>query len=377
MHIRQRPCLSRTELESTVHIAYLASFAPKKLGTGENRLMALAQESTKRKHRLTLFCYRPVHKDVEAAFREAGQDIADLSDLVGHPFRSISALRRDFDAIVLNAIAPRSRLALLTFIAWPTRVYYVDHSSGPAVDVDYASQPLWRRVLDRITFFRIHRAAGVSKYVRDRLRQRFQLSVGTVRALYGGVDVERFRPSPECEESEHIQIAVVAALIKEKGIDALIRAVATKRNPRWRLWIIGEGPDSTRLRGLVEEHALEDVVEFLGLRDDVDELLRKSDIFVHPAVWNEALGYTILEGMASGCAVIASETGAIPELIDDGVNGYLVAPGSVDQIADKLELLSKCPELRKKLGREARRTVVDRFSLQRNICETLDWLEKP
>jgi len=360
-----------------MHIAYLANFAPKKLGTGENRLMALAQESAKRKQRLTLFCYRPIHKDVEAVFREAGQDIEDLSGLAAHPFRSILVLKRDFDAIVLNAIAPRSRLALLAYLAWPTRVYYVDHSSGPSVDIDYVGQPFWRRVLDRITFFRIYRAAGVSKYVRDRLRQRFQLPDDTVRALYGGVDVERYRPSPEREESERIQIAVVAALIKEKGIDTLIRAVAAKRNPCWRLWIIGEGPDSTRLRGLVEEHALNGVVEFLGLRDDVDVLLRKTDIFVHPAVWNEALGYTILEGMASGCAVIASKTGAIPELIDDGDNGFLVAPGSVDQIADKLELLSEHRELRKKLGSEARRTVVDKFSLQRNVCETLDWLEKP
>jgi glycosyltransferase involved in cell wall biosynthesis len=167
----------------------------------------------------------------------------------------------------------------------------------------------------------------------------------------------------------------VAHLIPDKGVDVLVRALPALTSPLWRLSVVGEGPQASELEALAGDLGVKERVRFLGLRDDVDRLLQGSDVLVHPAVWQEALGYTVLEGMSSAVPVIASRVGGIPELITDGENGFLVPPGDPEAIAEKLNLLASDPGLRESLGEAARARVVDRFALQRTVTHLLDWFE--
>jgi starch synthase len=102
----------------------------------------------------------------------------------------------------------------------------------------------------------------------------------------------------------------------------------------------------------------------------------QADIFVHPAIWQEAFGLTITEAMASGCATVASRVGGIPEIIDDGVSGLLFPAGDVEALATALRLLLTDPVRRHRLGEAGRDRVRERFTLEGSVLGQLDWIER-
>jgi glycosyltransferase involved in cell wall biosynthesis len=206
---------------------------------------------------------------------------------------------------------------------------------------------------------------------------RFGLPPERTCTIYNGVDVERFSPSERAVEGDEggLQLLAVSALIREKGIDLLLRALAALGDVPWRLAVAGDGPARGTLMDLAKNLGIADRTRFLGLRDDVPGLLRTADIFVHPAIWQEALGNTVLEGMAAGCAVVASRVGGIPELARHGEEALLVEPTNVRELSDTLLRLAADPALRRRLGRAARARVVKDFSLASSISRHLDCCE--
>ncbi|MGW8268725.1 MAG: glycosyltransferase family 4 protein, partial [Longimicrobiales bacterium] len=362
--------------EDPIRIAYLANFAPAKLGTGETRLISLAREARERGHHLTIFCHEPVHPGVRDDLARAGASVESLEELSRRFFTGIRRFAREFDVIQLNLIPPRGRLALMAYAAWPSVVLFLDHVSGPPGSRNAQRRPLPLRILDRATMFRVHQVAGVSDYVRRRARDRFHLREERSLTLYGGVDPGRFSPdAPIHREGGPLRICTVAALIPEKGVGTLLEAVSRLTVKDWTLSVAGEGPEEEGLRALARELGIAEKVSFLGSRDDVPALLEGSDVFVHPAIWEEALGYTVLEGLAAGCAVVASRVGGIPEVVRDGVDGILVPPGDPPALAEALETLAGSPDLRRRLGSSGRARVLDRFTVERNLSRNLDWLE--
>jgi glycosyltransferase involved in cell wall biosynthesis len=213
--------------------------------------------------------------------------------------------------------------------------------------------------------------------VRQREQSYLHLPSRKIKTIYHGVDVMRFKPvRPRSSAHSGARIVCVAHLIEEKGIQHLLKAFARMRDPTALLAIIGDGPLAATLRALSVELKVEDRVSFLGLRDDVQDLIDQSDIFVHPATWSEAFGFTIAEAMAGARAVIASRVGGIPEIIDDGVSGLLVKAGSVTELTAALDRLNGDAPLRLRLGEQARRCAMARFNLGVCVQAHLDWYEE-
>jgi glycosyltransferase involved in cell wall biosynthesis len=360
-----------------LRIAYFSNFSPKKLGTGEDRLVRFARRAAERGHALTYFGRRPIHPEVERALSEEKAAWRPLNDVEAAPIRASRGLARHFDVIQLNMIPPRSRASLAAYLAAPARVLFVDRVSGPPDEASEAPAPLIRRLADRVTMLRVHELAGITDYVRSRAQRRFGLTPDRTRTIYNGVCLERFRPmEPRREERGPLRILSVASLIREKGLDVLVRAVAAMRHTERTLRIVGEGPERSALEGLVQDLALRDRVAFLGLRDDVPHLMRESDLFVHPAIWQEALGNTILEAMASGLCTLASKVGGIPELMRDGLEGRLLPAGDVQELAAALDTVAADGTLRELYGTAARRRVERDFGLETSIACHLDWCEQ-
>jgi glycosyltransferase involved in cell wall biosynthesis len=130
------------------------------------------------------------------------------------------------------------------------------------------------------------------------------------------------------------------------------------------------------LERLAEDLGVQKHVAFVGLRDDVHLLLRESHVFVHPAIWSEAFGLTITEAMASGCPIVASRVGAIPELVNHEEDGLLVRPGDPNELAGALRLLHDDPDLAGRLAKNARRRVELKFSLERCVQDHIDLIER-
>lgn len=156
---------------------------------------------------------------------------------------------------------------------------------------------------------------------------------------YGpGVRVERMPSSvevrPQLErrlDADHLEVFVASRLEREKGIDLLVRAVAA--TPGVRLTVAGEGGRSRQLESLSRSLAVEDRIDWKGRLDaeSVREQCRRAHLVVQPSIWMEGGGdatLSILEGMAEGCAVASSGFGESPDVIDHGVDGWIVERGS-------------------------------------------------
>ena len=164
----------------------------------------------------------------------------------------------------------------------------------------------------------------------------------------------------------------VAALAPHKGQRHLVAAAArvVREVPDTRVVIIGEGELREPLERQVRDLGLERHVLLAGFRTDVLGLLKTFDLFAMSSV-TEGLGSAILEAMACSRAVVATRAGGIPEVVDDGETGLLVAPHDEAALADALVALVRDPDRRAAMGAAGRARVVDRFSVDRMVQGTL------
>jgi len=170
-------------------------------------------------------------------------------------------------------------------------------------------------------------------------------------------------------ESDAIVIAVVASLTANKGHDILFAAFqgVFRGRPSTRLLIIGDGPLREQLETAVRQLSIDQAVVFTGIRQDIFRLLQTADIFVLPSRDREGLGIAIIEAMATGLPVVGTDLGGIPEVIEDGENGFLVSPGNSGQLAEALKKLIDDREMRKDMGYRGRKRFEEKFTLQRMI----------
>jgi glycosyltransferase involved in cell wall biosynthesis len=157
-------------------------------------------------------------------------------------------------------------------------------------------------------------------------------------------------------------IGVVAALRPEKNVEILLQAAARLSDFDFRLLVLGSGPEEAKLRRVTAELGITGKVHFEPGRPDVAEWFRFIDIFVLPSV-SESFPNVLLEAMASGCAVVASRVGGIPELLDEESNGILFRPDNLDELTSKLLSLVENPQKRTQLGAAAARSAQQNFSM--------------
>jgi glycosyltransferase involved in cell wall biosynthesis len=134
--------------------------------------------------------------------------------------------------------------------------------------------------------------------------------------------------------------------------------------------IAGEGELRATLERQIKEHHLEKHVVLAGFRPDVLSLHKAFDIFVMSSV-TEGLGTSLLDAMAAGKPIVATSTGGIPEVVEDGVTGILVPPRDDAAMAEAIVSLLKDPELRWRMGNAGLSRARERFSAERMVSETL------
>jgi glycosyltransferase involved in cell wall biosynthesis len=356
----------------TLRIATIIDLAPRKLGSMEDSIVALVEEAARRGHKMDIFTFPPVHPIVAGRVEATDSRWTNVKTLLAHPFASARRLGRDYDVVVLNLFGHRGPMARIAYAAIPARVVFVDGLSGPAQS-DRTSRA--RRLLDRLTTIRMAGLIAVSDYVLRRDMARFRVAPPFARRIYNGIDTQRFAPPPASRPGPPTALAV-AHLIPEKGIDVLIDAFARIEVSEARLNIVGDGPERGRLEELARSRGLESRVSFLGLRDDVDALLLRAHVFVHPCLWEEAFGYTLAEALATGCPVVASRIGSTPELVTDGETGLLVPPRDVSALAAAVGSVLRDSAFRERLGADARRSAAGRFSLEGSTSAHLDCYEE-
>lgn len=181
---------------------------------------------------------------------------------------------------------------------------------------------------------------------------------------------ERVNRSTETLDHDPV-LGLVGRISPWKGQHIFIEAAAAVREkfPRARFQIIGaalfdEAAYDKSIREQVLKLGLQDAIEFTGWRDDVPELIAKLDVLVHASVVGEPFGQVVIEGMAAGKPVVATNGGGVPEIVCDGETGYLVPMGDAAAMAAAIVRLLEDPAAAEKMGEKGRQRVHDHFTIQ-------------
>jgi N-acetyl-alpha-D-glucosaminyl L-malate synthase BshA len=232
----------------------------------------------------------------------------------------------------------------------------------------------------RVTKFAIEQADAVTA-VSDFLSYTTKDSFNTgkdIEVIPNFVDTERFsrvkndetrkRFAPNCEKV----IAHVSNFRPVKNIKNVIEVFdRVRREKPACLLMIGDGPERVVAENLVRSLGIEGQVSFVGIQENIEELLSIADVFLLPSE-HEGFGLSALEAMSTETAVVATNVGGLSEVIDHGVSGYLTDPSDVDEMTAIVTNLLCDDNLRKKVGKQARKTVLKNFTKEKIVKQYED-----
>jgi glycosyltransferase involved in cell wall biosynthesis len=219
-----------------------------------------------------------------------------------------------------------------------------------------------------------------SRYVRDGVIARLGVTAGETVVIYNGVPVaavaERARAACRQRRALRFRIGMVARLEAHKDQPTLIRAarLLERRGLDCEVWLIGAGSRRAELEQLIAAEGVSDRVRLLGMRRDVPELLGQLDLFAFATTPDEGQGIALVEAMAAGVPVVASDVGACREVLDDGALGLLVPPRDPGALADAIERIRAEPVAAAACAERARRKAFEAFDVERMAAAYADVL---
>lgn len=291
-------------------------------------------------------------------------------------FAFLRALTLDYDLILAHGPVASFFASLLSLvkrkklIARPAGIAYV--------------QPQYASIAKKLIFLLekiAYKKASVVVFLSEAEKEQFKKKLGFIPENYTiiptGVDI----PEVDKDYAEKIKkefgignetvIIFVGRLIAVKGVDVLIKALKKLRN-NFKAIIVGDGIEREKLENLVKKYNLESKIIFAGWRSDVEKILSASDIFVLPS-YSEGLPVALLEAFAAGKACVVSNIG-LP--VKNGKNALVFEPGNADALAELLEKLIKDKKLRERLGENARKEALEKYSWEKAIKKYKKIFEK-
>ncbi len=180
----------------------------------------------------------------------------------------------------------------------------------------------------------------------------------------------RERPHPrEAPHGEQLRILTVGRIDAMKGTVLLLQALSLlgERGLRPSLTVVGAGPSAAKATRIADQLGVGELVSWTGAvgQDRIRGLYEGCDVFCLPS-FAEGVPIVLMEAMAMALPVVANAITGIVELVDDGVSGFLVRPGRLDQLTDRLARLLQDPRLRSSMGRAGRRRVAAEYDLEQN-----------
>lgn len=253
--------------------------------------------------------------------------------------------------------------------------------------ITFLAFPLLRR-LENVYLKRTDNVICVSDFVRDNLSEEYGVPFRIIETIHNGIDSSMFSPSrekaatrffPEIAERQGPKVLFSGRLIGLKGIHILIGAMkeVISEFPDITLVLAGEGNRNPLLSLFTEMGIASRNCLFLGQveRSRMPYLYTLSDVYVLPS-FSESCPMGILEAMASGTPIVASNVGGIPELLKDGATGMLVPPGSPGALAEAIVSILRHPDEASLLARRALEEVKACFSIEKQVSRTMAMYER-
>ena len=236
-----------------------------------------------------------------------------------------------------------------------------------------------RRISNALAHIQIANSHAVKEFIVEREG----VPPEQVRVVYNGVDADRFAPpsGPHAGNADNtLTVGYVGSITRIKRVDFLLRATARliPKLPGLRLLVVGGGPGQglrrnegetdRRLTELVRDLGLAGHLTFLSPQSRVEDEMKKMDLFVMPSV-SEGMSNAILEAMATGLPVLATDCGANREVIIDGKTGHLFPCDDEKRLGELILNLLQDTGERLRMGQEARKRILERFTIRRMVEE--------
>jgi len=233
--------------------------------------------------------------------------------------------------------------------------------------------------IDRLLLCFSDKIIAVSEQIKDDLERsgiiKSKISViqNAVQTIHKAENYEENRRKKRLAlaiKDEEFIVGYVGRLSDEKGVQYLIEAgmLLMETGMPCKILIIGDGPKRKELEDMVKMKGLEDNIIFTGFQTNIEEWMSLLDIFVLPSL-TEGTPMALLEAMAFGLPVVASDVGGIPEIIDSGENGILVPAANPDKIEEAISTICKDNYFRTKLSEMAKKTIRSKFNIN-------EWVNK-
>jgi len=324
--------------------------------------------------------------EVTDVMRANGVNTATLSFRKGMAsyYRGLVRLRREHSIEMVHIeffdyFAPVAWLARLAGIR---QIVFMDRNSGEWRPKSWTSQLV--RLRARLACRPMTHLIAISDSIRRRLIG-LGIAPQKITRVYLGVELERFAPDPEAREilgrelrfgSEDLVVASVMQLLPRKNPAVLVEAcgLLAKRGIPIRVLVAGDGPLHSELEELGYALGIGDRMHWLGHQARPERVMQAADIFVLTSV-GEAFGLVLAEAMACGLPIVGSNSGAIPEIVEDGKTGFLVTPLSPEGFADAIDKLAHDASLRLRMGAAGRRRAQQLFSVESHVRHMLEVYE--
>ncbi len=251
----------------------------------------------------------------------------------------------------------------------------------------FPDYPRRKRIFfNRMMLRRTDRVVGVGRSVRQALIDNEGIPGGRIEVIYNGVDAAAFDGQAVDRAAVRREIGLAAddlAVIQVARLDHLkdhatavrtIQRVAGRRKDV-RLVLVGEGPELEKIEAEIRNRGVEPYVCLLGLRHDVDRLLRAADLFLLTSI-SEGIPVTAIEAMAAGLPVVSTDVGGLAEIVEPDRTGLLAPSGDDAALAEAILRLADDGPLREQLGRQGRRRAEDIFSERKMHATYADCYEE-
>ncbi len=275
--------------------------------------------------------------------------------------------RSDLVYVHLGSNASLYRESVFIFLAKIFGKKVVAHFHAGDIDDYY---PFQSRIGQKFIRSAINSSDTVIAVSQESARQLRNITDSTnISVITNAIDTSIFNDnsSESRQNADAVRLLFVGAIGKLKGERDLIKALAILREcgkPDLKVSFLGYGAEN--LMSYCEELKVTDFIEFLGAVSMNERIgfFQKADIFVLPT-YAEAMPMSVIEAMAAGLPVISTTVGGIPELIEDGTDGFLVAPGDVNALAEKISFLLNNKDVRIDIGRKARQKAIEEMDFRR------------
>ena len=239
--------------------------------------------------------------------------------------------------------------------------------SGDALYFNPIKKFILSYILEPITLMCSKKVIGVSKYVVSRMVIQLIAGKRSSQIYNFPPEVKGTLPKKDIRselgiDNRDVIVVTVARITKDKGYHKFDEAILRLKNDKYlKFLIIGDGDYLKTMQCKLHNQVANEQVFFLGYRDDVNQILSACDVFVLPTL-HETLSVALLEASQANLALIASDTGGVPEIVENEYNGLLVKPGNIIELVNAIRKVGKNDFLRVNFAKNAKLRIEERFS---------------